>query len=175
MGRKPFMLITNASSTPTLIRHASADEIADACKIDQEAFAPYGTAESPEIIHARFSSFPDGFWVAMRNSAIVGYASSEKWLTMREPQIDEWPKDTHHQAGVIWCITAMAIRRESQNQGVGTLLLRQMIAKASEQRCSSIVLETSNARSFYSQRGFHELQQRWHGRTKLFVMALSLT
>jgi hypothetical protein len=92
--------------TPITIRQAISRDISHVCDLDRAAFSPYGTAELPAVISARFSVFPDGFWIAEYAGHIVGYTSSEKWLVLREPQIDERPEDTHHADGTVWCITA---------------------------------------------------------------------
>ena len=90
-----------------LIRPATPEDMPQVIQLDFEAFSPYGTAESPEIIRARQQVFPQGFIVAEKDGRIVGYGSSEKWSAMREPGLDENPYDTHDPNGPIFCITCV--------------------------------------------------------------------
>ncbi len=80
---------------PTFVlRPAQPNDITQVIQLDFEAFSPYGTAESPEIIRTRQQIFPQGFIVAEKDGRIVGYGSSEKWSAMREPEaVWEWVRN----------------------------------------------------------------------------------
>src|SRR5512146_1331968 len=93
-----------------LIRNARDQDISAVVEIDTEAFSPYGTAEKPDTFQLRLSAFSNGFIVLIAENEIAAFGCSEKWLTEREPGLDENPLTTHEPAGRILCITAMAVR-----------------------------------------------------------------
>ena len=92
------------------IRQVQENDLPEVASLDYEAFSPYGTAENPETFSLRFKAFPSGFVVLIENGEIAAYGCSEKWLTEREPGLDENPLDTHKPDGRIFCITGMAVR-----------------------------------------------------------------
>lgn len=162
------------TNTPFLIRLALPADLPQVAAIDYEAFSPYGTAESPDIFSARLSTFPDGFIVLESQGIVLGYGSSEKWLEEREPGLNEDPFDTHHPNGRIFCITAMAVRRAWQRQGLGTALLGQLFTIARRQACGQIVLETTHAQGFYAPHGFQVVRQRQEAGVTLSILRLAL-
>ena len=91
------------------IRPATQADLPDIVALDTEAFSPYGTAEDPQVIAARHAVFPEGMLVIEGEQRLIGYGSAEKWLTEREPALNEHPAATHHPTGQIFCITAMAV------------------------------------------------------------------
>lgn len=72
---------------PFTIRQATEADLPAICAVDEEAFAPYGTAEEPAVFAARLAVFPAGFIVLEGNNGdattILGYGCSEKWGTER--------------------------------------------------------------------------------------------
>src|SRR5215510_9200432 len=101
------------------IRQAQENDLSEVADLDYEAFSPYGTAEDAETFSLRFKAFPSGFVVLTENGEIVAYGCSEKWLTEREPGLDENPLDTHKPEGKIFCITGMAVRIKHRGKGHG--------------------------------------------------------
>ncbi|OQY99688.1 MAG: hypothetical protein B6D41_01270 [Chloroflexi bacterium UTCFX4] len=67
----------------------------------------------------RFLAFPEGFIVAKYNDQVVGYGTSERWLTERESTMNEDPFLTHEPEGKLFCITGMAVRKVFRGQGIG--------------------------------------------------------
>ncbi len=161
-------------SQPYHIRLATPADLPQVVQLDTEAFSPYGTAESPEIIHARQQVFPAGFVVAETEEGIIGYGSAEKWREVREPGLDENPLTTHAPDGRIFCITGMAVAEAFRGQGVGTALTQHLIETARRHHCTAIVLETTHAQAFYTRLGFHLLSERQERNVALTVMALEL-
>lgn len=155
------------------IRRATPADVSAAYAIDAEAFGSYGTAESFATLAARQAIFPAGFIMA-EDVGVVGYGSSEKWLTERVPALDEPPRLTHHPEGRIFCITAMAVRRSRQNQGVGTALLNAFLEIARSHHCQAVLLETTHAQDFYRHRSFQVAQLRQERGVALAVMRLRL-
>ncbi len=155
------------------IRNAHPSDLPQIYDIDAEAFSPYGTAESPNVIAARLSAFPEGFLVLEKNGVVLAYASSEKWLSNREPALDEDPSTTHYPLGKIFCITAMAVRRANQRRNLGSALLNRIISIARKHRCEHIVLETTHAKGFYLARGFHTIRERQQNGVIFWTLASS--
>lgn len=156
------------------IRPVQQRDLAAVAAIDDQAFSPYGTAEDPDIIAARFSVFPEGFLVAESAGQLLGYVSSEQWRHEREPSMNEDPAASHDPAGTILCITAMAVRTDHWNQGIGSRLLEDVIGLARKRGCSRIVLETTHARDFYLHRGFRLTGERQQMNAELYIMEFSI-
>ncbi len=157
-----------------IIRNAYQKDISDACNVDYEAFSPYGTAELPSVIEARWETFPQGFIVAERHSQVIGYGTSEKWDAVRQPAMNEDPHLTHVPSGRIFCITAMAVRKDSRSQGVGVALLNNLIKIARQENCVKIVLETTHAQAFYLKRGFYLFGRRTQMNADLEILCYDL-
>lgn len=157
-----------------MIRQATSDDLAAILAIDQEAFASYGTTEDHDVFAARLEAFPAGCLVATRDGTVIGYATAETWHTEREPALNEDPRQTHQPGGQVWCITAMAVTRAMQNQGVGTTLLNEQMVLARQYRARRILLETTHAQPFYAHRGFSLWQTREQGGVILSVMTYVL-
>ena len=160
------------SSTFRLATPTDLPQVAD---LDDEAFSPYGTAESPDVFAKRLAVFPEGFIVAEDQGAIVGYGCGEKWLSLREPVIDEDPTTTHHSAGVVFCITGMAVRLSHRGRGLGLAIAQQMVEIARQQGCWQVVLETTHAQGLYERLGFCHAGERVQQGIRLTIMSLDLT
>ena len=156
------------------IRQVQQDDLPSVADLDYEAFSPYGTAENPETFIARFKAFPSGFLVLEENNEIVAYGCSEKWLTEREPGLDENPLDTHKPDGKIFCITGMAVRIRHRRKGYGLAVLDSLIRIAKSENCIKIVLETTHAQDLYLKRGFITTQSRNEREVALDIMSLNL-
>ncbi|MBZ0283111.1 MAG: GNAT family N-acetyltransferase [Anaerolineae bacterium] len=157
-----------------VIRLGQESDLSSVVAIDTEAFSPYGTTEEPRIIASRLSTFPDGFVVLETEGIIAGYGSSEKWASEREPVMNEDASTSHDPAGRIFCITAMAVKSDQQNKGIGSAILERLLLIAHQQDCTRVVLETTHAKDFYLHRGFHVAGTREQMNTTLFVMAKEL-
>ena len=157
-----------------LVRNARDQDLPAVVEIDAEAFTPYGTAESPETFQLRLRAFPDGFIILVADNEIAAYGCSEKWLTEREPALDEDPMLTHQLDGRILCITGMAVKKKYQGRGYGVRVLDKFLEIAHGERCQKIVLETTHAQDFFLKRGFKTVQQRTERGVTLDVMALDV-
>jgi ribosomal protein S18 acetylase RimI-like enzyme len=157
-----------------IIRPAKRGDLKEACAIDYEAFSPYGTAEMPSVIESRWTVFPQGFVVAKARGRIVGYGSSEKWLTEHEPAMNEDPFKSHFPEGRVFCITAVAVYREWRANGIGPAIVDNLIQIAGNEQCRAILLETTHAQNYYLHRGFHIVGEREQMNAKLTVLALDL-
>ena len=157
-----------------LVRNARDQDISAVAEIDAEAFSPYGTAEKPETFHLRLTAFPDGFIILVAENEIAAYGCSEKWLTEREPGLDENPTVTHQREGRIFCITAMAVKMNFRGKGYGLLVLDKLIEIAHREGCKKIILETTHAQDLFLKRGFKTVQNRTEREISLDVMSLDI-
>lgn len=163
-----------SNTSKILIRNARDQDISGVAEIDTEAFAPYGTAEKPQTFQLRLQAFPDGFVILITENEIAAYGCSEKWLTEREPGLDENPLVTHQLDGRILCITAMAVKKKYQGRGYSLLVLDKLIEIAHREGCRKIVLETTHAQDLYQQRGFKTVHTRTERGIALDVMSLEI-
>ena len=163
-----------SDNTKILVRNARDQDIPSVVEIDTEAFSPYRTAEAPQTFQFRLTAFPDGFIILIADNEIAGYGSSEKWLTEREPRLDENPLVTHQLDGRILCITSMAVKRKFRGRGYGLRLLDKFMEIAHRERCQKIVLETTHAQGFFQKRGFKTVQNRRERGVSLDVMSLDV-
>jgi ribosomal protein S18 acetylase RimI-like enzyme len=164
-----------SDNTKILIRNARDQDIPAVVEINAEAFSSYGTAEKPETFQLRLRAFPDGFIILVADNEIAAYGCSEKWLTEREPRLDENPSVTHQPDGRILCITAMAVKVKYRGRGYGSLMLDKMIEIAHRERCQKIIVgTTTHAQGFFLKRGFKTVQNRTERGILLDVMSLDL-
>jgi ribosomal protein S18 acetylase RimI-like enzyme len=163
-----------SDNTKILIRNARDQDIPAVAEIDAEAFSPYGTAEKPETFQLRLTVFPDGFVILVAENEIAAFGCSEKWLTEREPSLDENPSVTHQPDGRILCITALAVKTKYRGKGFGLHILDKLIEIAHREGCRKIVLETTNAQGLFLKRGFETVQNRTERGIALKVMALDI-
>jgi len=163
-----------ATTTKILIRNARDQDIPAVTVIDTEAFSSYGTAEKPETFQLRLKAFPDGFIILIAENEIAAYGCSEKWLTEREPGLDENPTTTHNLDGKILCITSMAVKTNFRGRGYGLLILDKMIEIGRRENCGQIIVETTHAQGLFQKRGFNTLRKRTEREISLDVMLLNL-
>jgi ribosomal protein S18 acetylase RimI-like enzyme len=163
-----------SDNTQILVRNAREQDIPAVVEIDAEAFSPYGTAEKPETFQFRLTAFPDGFVILIADNEIAAYGSSEKWLTEREPGLDENSLVTHQPEGRILCITAMAVKTKYRGRGYGLHILDKLMEIAHREGCRKIVLETTHAQGLFLKRGFQMVESRTERGISLDVMSLDI-
>jgi ribosomal protein S18 acetylase RimI-like enzyme len=163
-----------SSNTSVLVRNARDQDIPAVIEIDAEAFSAYGTAEKPETFQLWLKAFPDGFIILVAENEIAAYGCSEKWLTEREPGLDENPLVTHQPEGRILCITGMAVKAKYRGRGYGLRILDKLIEIAHREGCRKIILETTNAQGLFQKRGFQTIQNRTEREVSLDVMSLEI-
>ncbi|MCL4862442.1 MAG: GNAT family N-acetyltransferase, partial [Caldilineaceae bacterium] len=162
------------------LRPATLADLPQIIALDQAIFGPYGADEDPAVIRARLEVFPAGCIVLEERTeegepgAILGYLTTEKWATPREPALDEDPHTTHAPHGRILNITTLAVHPAHQNRGLGQRLLDEAIAIARREGCEQIILETAHAERFYLRHGFAKLGERQQRGIILHVMQRSL-
>jgi ribosomal protein S18 acetylase RimI-like enzyme len=154
-----------------MIRNAREQDIPAVAEIDAEGFAPSGTAEKSETFQRRLTAFPNGFIILVAENEIAAYGCSEKWLTEREPGLDENPFMTHQPEGRIFCITGLAVRKKFQGRGYSLLVLDKLLEIAHLEGCKKVILETSQAQDLYRKRGFQVVGNRTERGIALDVMS----
>lgn len=158
------------------LRPATIADLPQIIALDQQIFGSYGADESPDVIAARLTVFPAGCAVLVEATtqddaaAILGYLTTEKWTTLREPALDEDPRLTHQPTGVILNITTLAIAPAQQGRGLGAQLVAHAIKLAQQEGCTAIVLETAWAARFYEQHGFVKRSERRQHNILLHIM-----
>ncbi len=163
------------------LRPATIADLPQIIALDQQIFGAYGADESPIVIAARLAVFPAGCVVLTADTAqndkdaILGYLTTEKWATLREPTLDEDPKLTHQSTGTILNITTLAIAPSQQRKGLGVQLVTHAIALAQREGCTAIVLETAWAARFYEQHGFVKCGERRQRNILLHIMQYTIT
>ncbi len=163
-----------SDNNKVLVRNARDQDIPAVAEIDAEAFGPYGTAEKLETFELRLTAFPNGFIILVAENEVAAYGCSEKWLTEREPSLDENPLITHQPDGRIFCITGMAVKTKYRGRGYSLLVLDKLIETAHLEGCRKIVLETTHARDLYLKRGFKTVRTRTERGVSLDVMSLDI-
>jgi len=163
-----------SDNTRILVRNAREQDVSTVAEIDAEAFAPYGTAEKLETFQLRLTAFSNGFIILIADNEIAAYGCSEKWLTEREPGLDENPLKTHQPDGRIFCITGMAVKTKYRGKGYGLLILDKLMEVAHNEGCRKIVLETTHAQGLYLKRGFKTVRNRTERGISLDVMSLDI-
>jgi ribosomal protein S18 acetylase RimI-like enzyme len=163
-----------SDTTKILVRNAREQDVPAVVEIDTEAFSPYGTAEKPETFQLRLTAFPDGFIILVADNEIAAYGCSEKWLVEREPRLDEDPSVTHQRDGRIFCITAMAVKKEYRGRGYSLRVLDKLLEIAHNHGCRKIVLETTHAQELFQKRGFKTVQNRTERGISLDVLSLDI-
>jgi predicted ATPase/ribosomal protein S18 acetylase RimI-like enzyme len=169
-----------AQESSEQLRPATVADLPQIIALDRAIFGLYGADEEPAVICARLEVFPAGCVVLEERveegkpGAILGYLTTEKWATPREPALDEDPHTTHAPDGRILNITTLAVHPAHQNRGLGLRLLDQAIAIARREGCEQIILETAHAERFYLRHGFVKLGERQQRGITLHIMERTL-
>ncbi len=183
-------------NTTYRMRPATLNDWSSIVALDQQIFGAYGAQEDPTIIRSRLQTFPRGCAalegycsegrlngatmpesrkIAPSNPFITGYLTTEKWAELREPALDEEPRETHRPDGRVLNITTLAVAPSRQNQGLGTRLLDYAITVARQEACTQIILETAKAEQFYARHRFRRVGERIQRGITLAVLVLDLT
>ena len=159
---------------PLTIRQATQADLPTILKLDKEIFGAYGGEEDPEIISARLAVFPQGCAIFEAQQGereeIIGYATTEKWSTLRDPSLNENPFETHDPTGSVLNITTLAITSANQGRSYGGEGLRWIEQFGISESCREIVLETANARRFYEKHGYRLIGERDERGYPLYIM-----
>jgi len=162
-----------------VLRQATAADWKQLAALDQLLFGSYGAQEDPATIQARLQVFPSGCVLLeeRRDSTngdivpeLLGYLTTEKWHSRREPMLNEDPRQSHQPNGTVLNITTLAVAPAHQNRKLGGQLVAEAIAIARRENCTDIVLETAHAVSFYERHQFVKIGERVQRDIPLFIM-----
>lgn len=166
------------------IRQATMRDLPRIIALDREIFGGYGADESPAVIQARLKVFPAGCVVLEEateagtktdaDARLLGYLTTEKWAAVREPVLDEDPRMTHVQTGMVLNITTLAIAPQHQQRGLGAQLVEYAVALAKQENCTTLVLETAHAERFYLRHGFVRWGERRQRNILLYILQMDL-
>ena len=160
--------------TKVLVRNAREQDLPAVAEIAAKSSSADRPAEKLETLQRRLTVFPNGFFILVAENEIAAYGSSEKWLTEREPGMDENPLATHQPEGRIFWINAIVVKRKYQGRGYRLLILDKLIEMAHLEGCRKILLETTDAQELYRQRGFTTVRNRTERGVSLDVMSLEM-
>ncbi len=173
-----------SEETTVTLRQATVADWAALVTLDQLIFGSYGAQEDPETIRARLAIFPAGCAVLEEteltlthatHQQILGYLTTEKWATLREPALDEDPRQTHQPQGQILNITTLAITPAHQQRKLGGRLIEHALTIARQEGCTTIILETAHAERFYQSHHFTKIGERQQRGILLHIMRYDLT
>ena len=161
------------------MRPATLEDWPALAALDQEIFGAYGAQEEPAIIRSRLVTFPQGCAALEGRSGrgrpfIAGYLTTEKWDELREPRLDEEPRESHRPDGRVLNITTLAVAPACRSQGLGARLLDYAISVARREGCTQIILETAHAERFYLRHRFRRVGERTERGIRLAIMVLEL-
>jgi len=161
-------------STKVIVRNAREQDIPAVVEIDTEAFSSEGSAEKLATFQRRLIAFPNGFVILVAGNEIAAYGCSEKRLEEGEHGVGNIPGQTHQPDGRLFRITALAVRKDLQRRGYGSLVLDRLIETAHLEGCRRVVVETAQAQEFFVKRGFQTVQERTQRSVSLDDMSLDL-
>ena len=161
------------------MRPLTLEDWEEIAALDEAIFGWYGAQEEAAIIRSRLLTFPQGCAALEGRSGggepfIAAYLTTEKWAEVREPALDEDPRESHQPDGRVLNITTLAVAPACQNQGLGARMLDRAISVARQEGCSQIVLETAHAERFYLRHRFRRIGERTERGIKMAIMLLEL-
>ena len=154
------------------INNLDVEDIDKIMKLECEVFGHI--AEDKEVITDRIKTFKEGCFGIFDKNQLIGYCSSEIWGKYNDIKLNVKASKNHVNRGRILYITAVAIKPEYQNKGLGTRLIRSLVRVAKKHALSSLYLRTSNARKFYEKNGFQFIKHVSERNDNYDVMELRL-
>ncbi len=125
----------------------------------------------------RFKNYIGSNYVAVdEDGTILGFVSVSAGELMAEDLDEEIRKELPRYPLPILRITRLGVDRRYQHRGIGTLLLRQMLLLALEQKrrvgCFGVLVDAkAEAVVFYRKLGFVALEPRKRSKTELMFLA----
>jgi GNAT superfamily N-acetyltransferase len=162
--------------TNLTVRLIQEEEIRQAYLLERACYTP-DAAATLEAFRFRKEMFPAFFWSAWNGDKLAGIANGV--LTNRTDFDDDEIKSEHSRtvAGRHLCVLTVAVDASLQRNGVGTLLMKQIIASAVSHGLESIILMCeSHLLPFYEQLNFRYLGRSasQHGGLEWHEMKLEL-
>lgn len=157
------------------LRRIEATELEEALHLEQRCYNAEAAA-TREGFAFRYRRYPEYFWSAWLDDRLLGIANGVR--TSSNSCGDEMKGD-HEDAedGINFCILTIAVAEEARRQGIGMLLLKQLINECNDAGVHSILLMCErHLISFYEQAGFDYIGEAssTHGGIQWYEMRLNL-
>ncbi len=121
------------------IRRVKPHELDTVLLIEHKVFRKEFWGFAP-VYASRLKLFPQGFFAAEINNKLVGYCSSERWAKENSYVINQDPVNTHDPKGNILYLSAIGVISAFHAKGIGTALLREVIAFGRKQGCKRVII-----------------------------------
>lgn len=149
------------------IRYFNKNDLGGIMGIERQSFTnPWST----NMFEALFQINPEGFYVAIINDILVGYA-----IVLTEKSWRHWSKNrTAH-------LMNLAVDPKFRNQGIGKLLIKRVISDIKRIDAEEIYLEVrvsnTKALAFYKELGFNRtgVIEKFYGDEDAIVMAKKIS
>ena len=157
------------------IRNVTCSDLEQVTALEKICY-PSAEAASKEAFAYRIGAFPERFFVAEADGAIIGMvngcASSQKTITddLFEPQ-------GHEPHGKNQMIFGLAVHPNCQRQGIGAALMEHMIAYCRKTHMERVILTCKEAKlHYYAKFGFKNcgVSGSAHGGAVWYEMVLAL-
>ena len=154
-----------------LVRQAITEDLPYMVQVEQSAFPKERWASDKSLL-TRLELFPSGSFVALKNQSILGFSNGFP-IGDRSNQESLDPTDSvlYEPDGEHWLLRNVAVLREAQGKGIGTLLVQRQLQAAREHKAKSIrFTATPNLDGFYSKLGFKKTREpeEFHGVRQAF-------
>lgn len=153
------------------IRTAILSDLETISNIEKEEFSILEAA-SLDSFKKRFELFKNNFFVLELDEKVIGFIAGPTINTkVIIDQMYEIP--SHNYSNPYLSVFGIAIKKQYQNKGYGSLLMKQYIEYAKRCNCKGIVLASRESKvHFYENLGFLNLGESKsnHGNTKWFDM-----
>lgn len=158
------------------IRSVTAADLAACCALETACFPP-DEAASCASIETRIAQYPQGFFVAERDGAIVGMVNSG--ATDRDDITDEAFKQLigHDPGGANRVIFSLAVAPEARGADIGQRLLAHFITDSRDQGHQRVLLLCKTPLiAYYARAGFELIGESAssHGGAQWYEMVVRL-
>lgn len=157
------------------IRNAQKEDIKTLAEIEAACF-PAAEAASYEALVERFEVFPDCFFVAEKDGKIIGFING---MSTNSKVIDDEMfanASLHNASGAYQSVFGINTLLEYREKGVGTALMKALIAAAKSKGCKGVILSCKEKLiAFYEIFGYENLglSKSQHGGAVWFDMILT--
>jgi len=157
------------------IRNVRPEDLEAVTALEAHCFPPEKAA-GEEAFAYRIASFPERFFVAELDGQIIGMVNGcASTLPFIEDRLFE--PQGHEPEGKNQMVFGLAVEPAYQRQGIGSTLLRHLIAYAKETGMKQVILTCREAKlGFYGKLGFVNmgLSKSVHGGVPWYDMVLEL-
>ncbi|PZD93695.1 hypothetical protein DNH61_24085 [Paenibacillus sambharensis] len=158
------------------LRRMTEDSLEEAYRLEAASYTEEAAA-TLEAFRYRLDRYPGYFWGAWKAGRLAGIVNGIR--TFQEDTSSDDMKGSHLEngQGPNLCVLTVAVSADSQRQGIGSLLVRQIVDQAVADRLASVILMCEeHLIPFYEQLGFEYLGESSsrHGGIAWFDMRMLL-